>query len=83
VTNSAPYLGKKRRSSSGNTPSRSNSGIEHGKSDSPMWKRGNCSRSHNTTCLPLRASSVATLAPAGPPPITITSKRSAAIRSVR
>src|SRR5207237_5142940 len=47
-----------------------------GKSDSPMWNRGNLSRSKTTTFRPARASKVAAVLPAGPPPMMATSKRS-------
>src|SRR5439155_17873114 len=43
-------------------------------SDSPMWKRGNCSRSKRTTLCPALASHVAAADPAGPPPTTTTSQ---------
>src|SRR5947209_332048 len=42
-------------------------------SDSPMWKRGNLLRSTTRTLCPARATSVPTVAPAGPPPMTTTS----------
>src|SRR5215467_4938444 len=42
-------------------------------SDSPIWCRGNCSFSKRTTLRPSRARRLATVLPAGPPPITITS----------
>src|SRR3972149_2740300 len=42
-------------------------------SDSPMWNRGNRSRSNSATRRPRWASSVETVDPAGPPPITTTS----------
>src|SRR5262245_41324056 len=38
-----------------------------------MWKRGKCSRSNRTTRQPCWASSVETVLPAGPPPMTTTS----------
>src|SRR5262245_23122840 len=44
-----------------------------GISDSPMWKRGKCSRSRRRTFLPCWASSVAAVEPLGPPPMTMTS----------
>ena len=40
---------------------------------SPMWKRGNVSRSRSRTRWPLRASCAAAEEPPGPPPITATS----------
>ena len=40
----------------------------HGSCDSPMWKRGNRSRSSRRTRFPRRASAVAALEPPGPPP---------------
>src|SRR5688500_1603202 len=42
-------------------------------SDSPMWKRGNFSRSNSSTRRPCWASSVEIVAPAGPPPMTMMS----------
>ena len=42
-------------------------------SDSPMWKRGKCSRSKSSTLWPCCASRVETVEPAGPPPMTTTS----------
>src|SRR6516225_7836422 len=42
-------------------------------SDSPIWKRGNRSRSNRVTRTPCWASRVETVLPAGPPPITTTS----------
>src|SRR5436309_3223807 len=42
-------------------------------SDSPMWKRGKRSRSKRRTRTPCWASSVETVEPAGPPPMTATS----------
>src|SRR6185295_16174517 len=48
-----------------------------GSRDSPMWKRGNFSRSRITAFRPARASTVAAEDPAGPPPITATSYISA------
>src|SRR5262249_41749685 len=44
-----------------------------GISDSPMWNRGNLSRSNNRTLRPRWARMVETVLPAGPPPITTTS----------
>ena len=44
-----------------------------GNSDSPMWNRGWRAFSSSVTRQPLRASSVATVEPAGPPPMTSTS----------
>src|SRR5882762_5637902 len=44
-----------------------------GRSDSPMWKRGNFSRSNTITRRPARASKVAAVLPAGPPPMIATS----------
>jgi hypothetical protein len=44
-----------------------------GISDSPMWKRGNFSRSNRPTRWPCCAISVEVVDPAGPPPITTTS----------
>ena len=44
-----------------------------GKSDSPMWNRGNRSFSKTTTLRPIWARSAAVVEPAGPPPITRTS----------
>src|SRR5439155_3008530 len=43
-------------------------GTFQGRSDSPMWKRGNFSRSKRTTERPARARQVAKVEPAGPPP---------------
>ena len=43
-------------------------------SDSPMWKRGNRSRSKRMTRRPLRASQADAAEPAGPPPATTTSQ---------
>ena len=50
-----------------------------GSSDSPMWKRGCRAFSSSVTCRPARASSVAAVEPAGPPPITRTSVASTAL----
>src|SRR5437868_15262001 len=44
-----------------------------GMSDSPMWKRGNFSRSNSRTLWPCCAMRVETVEPAGPPPMTTTS----------
>ena len=58
------------------TPSRSNSAMFAGSSDSPMWKRGWRAFSSSTTSRPWRASSAAMVEPAGPPPTTSTSQQS-------
>ena len=72
--NAAPYFRRKPAPSSrGVTPRRSNSGIEAGSSDSPMWKRGKRSRSKQATARPARARTVAAVEPPGPPPTTATS----------
>src|SRR5262245_39333699 len=42
-------------------------------SDSPMWNRGNRSRSKSRTRYPCFATSAETVEPAGPPPMTATS----------
>src|ERR1700676_1569846 len=55
------------------TPSCSSSGRLAGSSDSPIWKRGWRSFSISVTWWPRRDSRVATVEPAGPPPITSTS----------
>ncbi|EWS64911.1 hypothetical protein Y695_01841 [Hydrogenophaga sp. T4] len=52
----------------------SNSGRLAGNSDSPMWKRGWWAFSSTTTWCPFSASKLATVEPAGPPPITSTSQ---------
>src|SRR5687767_8808679 len=57
------------------SPSRSTIGMFAGSSDSPMWKRGWRSRSSSVTVSPRRASSIAAVEPAGPPPMTRTSLR--------
>src|SRR5207248_3390460 len=44
-----------------------------GRSDSPMWKRGNLSRSSTITLRPAFASKIAAVLPAGPPPMIATS----------
>src|SRR5688572_22750616 len=44
-----------------------------GMSDSPTWKRGNCSRSNSSTRRPCWPSSDETVDPAGPPPMTMMS----------
>src|SRR5688500_4077543 len=54
-------------------PSRSKVQYVSGISDSPMWKRGNFARSITRTLCPASATSVATVDPEGPPPITTTS----------
>src|SRR5262245_42666148 len=53
--------------------SRSSTQYVSGMSDSPMWKRGKRSRSNSSTRRPCCASSVETVDPAGPPPMTTTS----------
>jgi hypothetical protein len=53
--------------------SRWNTQYVSGISDSPMWKRGNSSRSNSHTRTPRWASRVETVLPAGPPPMTTTS----------
>jgi hypothetical protein len=40
-----------------------------------MWKRGWWSFSRTSTCQPFSASKAATVEPAGPPPMTVTSQR--------
>ena len=55
-------------------PSARRTSLLHGSCDSPIWKRGNRSRSSTTTLLPRRVSAVAALEPPGPPPTTATSK---------
>src|SRR5664279_5292336 len=52
---------------------RSKSGTFQGRSDSPMWKRGNFSRSKTMARWPIRAISVAKVEPPGPPPQTTAS----------
>ena len=54
-------------------PSFSKIGRQKGRSDSPTWKRGNFSFSKTMTERPARASTVATVEPAGPPPMTAAS----------
>jgi hypothetical protein len=68
-----PNLGMPILSTCSRTPSLSNNSTLPGSSDSPMWKRGWCSFSSSTTRRPWRASSVAMVEPAGPPPMTSTS----------
>src|SRR6185503_8294395 len=58
----------------GSAPIRSSSGTFQGRSDSPMWNRGNFSRSKTATRRPARARVVAKVDPAGPPPQTIASR---------
>src|SRR6266545_1305211 len=71
----APYFAWNRRVDTMSArPRRSNSGRLAGNSDSPMWKRGNRSRSATTTANPCRARSAAATAPPGPPPTTRTSQ---------
>ena len=55
-------------------PSRSRIELQEGISDSPTWSRGIFSRSTKSTENPARETIVATVEPAGPPPITIQSK---------
>ena len=55
------------------TPSVRRISLVHGSCDSPMWKRGNRSRSSTTTLRPRWASAVAAVEPPGPPPMTATS----------
>src|SRR5687768_15662734 len=55
-------------------PSRFSTQYVSGISDSPMWKRGKRSRSNRPTRTPCCASNVDTVEPAGPPPMTTTSK---------
>src|SRR5215468_2885664 len=70
----APHVRKNPAScTAGKTPSSSKTGILAGRSDSPIWSRGKCSRSRSSTCQPWRASMVAVVLPPGPPPITTTS----------
>src|ERR1700728_494488 len=71
--NSAPSLRMPMARTCSATPSCSNNGKFAGSSDSPIWKRGWRSFSSRVTWWPRRASSVATVEPAGPPPITSTS----------
>src|SRR5438876_12399412 len=57
------------------TPRRSNTGQHDGFKQSPQtFSRGNLSRSRTSVCKPARAQNAAQLDPAGPPPITATSK---------
>src|SRR5690606_17796838 len=70
---SAPSLSMPIASTFSNAPRRLRIGMFIGSSDSPMWKRGWRSFSSCVTRHPLRASSVAMVLPAGPPPITSTS----------
>jgi len=55
------------------TPSLSSSGMVMGSSDSPMWKRGWRDFSSTVTFQPARASWIAAVLPAGPPPMISTS----------
>ena len=45
-----------------------------GNRDSPTWARGNRAFSKTVTARPARASNVATVLPAGPPPMTTISQ---------
>ena len=45
-----------------------------GRRDSPTWARGNRALSKSVTARPARASNVAAVLPAGPPPITTISQ---------
>src|SRR6185436_1052182 len=68
------FLTKPAAAIASSAPSARKTSLLHGSCDSPMWKRGNCSRSSRTTLLPRRLSAVAALEPPGPPPTTATSK---------
>src|SRR3954451_12542493 len=70
----APGLWMKRASISSQTPSSFHTSLANGSIDSPMWKRGNFSRSRIRTLRPFWRRKLATDDPAGPPPATITSK---------
>ena len=59
------------------TPIRSKVQTLPGRSDSPILKRGNCSRSKIATFQPCFASKVPAVLPAGPPPTITMSKNSA------
>ena len=65
------------------TPRASKISFVQGSWDSPMWKRGNCSRSRRSTRRPRRASAVAVLEPPGPPPMTTASKSQASVGLMR
>src|SRR5215475_4577428 len=66
----APYfVMKPARFTSSSTPMRWSKGIFAGSSDSPMWKRGNASRSTSVTRRPPWARHVAAVEPPGPPPM--------------
>ena len=54
-----------------------------GSRDSPTWARGKCAFSKTVTANPARASNVATVLPAGPPPMTTTSAFVGCVRLTR
>ena len=75
VMNVAPHFcGKPASRTRSAAPIAARASLTEASSDSPMWNRGNRSRSSRTTRRPRCASHAAAVEPAGPPPMTTTSQ---------
>ena len=75
VRNVAPHFcGNPALLTRSEAPIEARASLTDASSDSPMWNRGNTSRSMTTTRRPARASHDAADDPAGPPPTTMTSQ---------